>query len=86
MAVVEVVSRKIPAAGESCVILPSFWEEREARPDWKNLFGLLPVVVVVTGAASVEVTVPACALENFNVVIFSESTNSRGTKLGMLID
>nr|KAG5695438.1 hypothetical protein BaRGS_033563 [Batillaria attramentaria] len=24
--------------------------------------------------------------ENFNVVIFSESTNSRGTKLGMLID
>nr|KAG5710948.1 hypothetical protein BaRGS_013682 [Batillaria attramentaria] len=26
------------------------------------------------------------ANENFNVVIFSESTNSRGTKLGMLID
>nr|KAG5703915.1 hypothetical protein BaRGS_008174 [Batillaria attramentaria] len=25
-------------------------------------------------------------VENFNVVIFSESTNSRGTKLGMLID
>nr|KAG5706359.1 hypothetical protein BaRGS_033120 [Batillaria attramentaria] len=28
----------------------------------------------------------AAVIENFNVVIFSESTNSRGTKLGMLID
>nr|KAG5689078.1 hypothetical protein BaRGS_010612 [Batillaria attramentaria] len=26
------------------------------------------------------------ANENFNIVIFSESTNSRGTKLGILID
>nr|KAG5712816.1 hypothetical protein BaRGS_007413 [Batillaria attramentaria] len=29
---------------------------------------------------------PPAPAENFNVVIFSESTNSRGTKLGMLID
>nr|KAG5713396.1 hypothetical protein BaRGS_024944 [Batillaria attramentaria] len=30
--------------------------------------------------------VPTLSDKNFNIVIFSESTNSRGTKLGMLID
>nr|KAG5702880.1 hypothetical protein BaRGS_019099 [Batillaria attramentaria] len=33
-----------------------------------------------------ELKTALASFENFNVVIFSESTNSRGTKLGMLID
>nr|KAG5698494.1 hypothetical protein BaRGS_005889 [Batillaria attramentaria] len=48
------------------------------------VIGVLVLVVVV--CVIVYIFVIKRRKENFNVVIFSESTNSRGTKLGMLID
>nr|KAG5710129.1 hypothetical protein BaRGS_006648 [Batillaria attramentaria] len=50
------------------------------RPGWEPDAGISQQRGVMGPAPS------QMGMENFNVVIFSESTNSRGTKLGMLID